>query len=193
VRLTRVADIRQMGCEQPAGALPPAPPATGPRDRLTAAVLLAPTEADTGLVHNAYFLPIGQAAPARHVLQGTVTLKGPTMYRTRYGCAGSAEVFSGFSGAFFTQGQYLGPAVRDMMPHTSVILSPGQVWSEPGDGGLSRASFPFVLTNLYNNETRNGLAPFVYDDTQVSALRFQVVQETTAWAKFDGWGQASMT
>jgi hypothetical protein len=193
VRLTRVADIRQVGCEQPPGALPPAPPATGPRDRLTATALLAPTEADTGLVHNAYFLPIGQAAPARHALQGTVTVKASTMYRARHGCAGSAEVFSGFSVAFFTQGQYLVPAVRDMMPHTSVILSPGQVWSEPGDGGLSRAAFPFVLTNLYNNETRNGLATFVYDDTRVSSLRFQVVQETTAWAKFDGWGQASMT
>src|SRR6266851_5010129 len=28
---------------------------------------------------------------------------------------------------------------------------------------------------------------------EVLALRFQVVQETAAWAKFDGWGQASMT
>jgi hypothetical protein len=75
----------------------------------------------------------------------------------------------------------------------TLILSPGQVWSEAGEGGMSRASFPFVLTNHSNNGTHNGLATFVYDDTRVSALRFQVVQETAAWAKFDGWGQASMT
>ena len=41
VRLTRVADLSQVGCGPQAGGLPPAPPATGPRDRLTAAELLA--------------------------------------------------------------------------------------------------------------------------------------------------------
>ena len=58
---------------------------------------------------------------------------------------------------------------------------------------MSRASFPFVLTNPYNNATHNGLATFLYDDTRVSALRFQVVQETAPWAKYDGWGQAPLT
>jgi Beta-lactamase len=67
------------------------------------------------------------------------------------------------------------------------------VWSEPGDGGLSRASFPFVLTDQAN-ATRHGLATFLYDDTRVSMLRFQVVQENVPWQdKFDAWGQASMT
>jgi CubicO group peptidase (beta-lactamase class C family) len=85
------------------------------------------------------------------------------------------------------------PVVRDLGPDSTIILSPGRVWSEPGDGGLSRASFPFVLTNPHNNGTHNGLATFLYDDTRVSALRFQVVQETAAWAKYDGWGQAPLT
>ena len=44
------------------------------------------------------------------------------------------------------------------------------------------------------NETRHGLATFLYDDTRVSALRFQVVQENVPWRdKYDGWGQAPMT
>jgi hypothetical protein len=73
------------------------------------------------------------------------------------------------------------------------ILSPGRVWSEPGDGWMSRAAFPFVLTNPYDNATHNGVATFLYDDTRVSALRVQVVQETVPWAKYDGWGQAPMT
>ena len=59
---------------------------------------------------------------------------------------------------------------------------------------MSRASFPFVLTNPSYNAAHHGLATFLYDDTRVSALRLQVVQETDLWfAKYDGWGQAPMT
>jgi hypothetical protein len=193
VRLTRVADVRQVGCGRRDGELPPAPPASGPRDRLTATELLTSAEAGTGPVHTAYFLPVGPAAPAHHALQGTLTVQGLTLLRARHGCTGIAKPFLGFSVAFFTQGEHLVPVVRDLGPDSTIILSPGRVWSEPGDGGLSRASFPFVLTNPHNNGTHNGLATFLYDDTRVSALRFQVVQETAAWAKYDGWGQAPLT
>jgi hypothetical protein len=41
-------------------------------------------------------------------------------------------------------------------------------------------------------ETHNSPATFVYDDAWASVVRLQVVQETAAWAKFDGWSQASM-
>jgi hypothetical protein len=193
VRLTRVADVRQVGCGRRDGDRPPAPPASGPRDRLTAAELWAPAETGTGLVHTAYFLPVGQAAPALRAFQGTLTVQSPTLFRERHGCPGVAELLLGFSAAFFTEGEHLVPVVRDLVPDSTVILSPGRVWSEPGDGGMSRASFPFALTNPYNNATHNGLATFLYDDTQVSALRFQVVQETAPWAKYDGWGQAPLT
>jgi hypothetical protein len=106
---------------------------------------------------------------------------------------GIAELFLGFSAAFATQGEHLVPVVRDLVPDSTIILSPGRVWSEPGDGGMSRASFPFVLTNPHDNATHNGLATFLYDDTRISALRVQVVQETAPWAKYDGWGQAALT
>jgi hypothetical protein len=47
-----------------------------------------------------------------------------------------------------------------------------------------------VLTNV----SRNGLATFLYDDTRISALRFQVVQENAPFrVKYDGWGQAPLT
>ena len=74
-----------------------------------------------------------------------------------------------------------------------MLLSPGRVWSEPGDGGMSRASFPFAIVNQINNATHNGIATFLFDDTRVSALRTQVVQETAAWAKVDLWAQVPMT
>src|SRR5262245_10647171 len=187
----RVADLGQVGCGLRVSELPLAPPATGPRDRLTSSELLRTAEAGPGLVHNAYFMPVGQSAPALHSFRGTLTVEASTMFRARYGCAGSAETLPGFSATFFTQGEYLVPVMRDILqPPGTLILSPGRVWSEPGDEGLSRASFPFVL--IERDTTHNGLATFLYDDSQVSALRCQLVQETAAWTKYDGWGQAAM-
>ena len=194
VNLSRVADVSQVGCGQSAGSLSPAPPATGPRDRLMGEELLASVEVGSGPVHNAYFLTVGQAAPALHAFQGTVTIQSFTMFRSRHGCSGLPETLPGFTVAFFTEGEHLVPVVRDIMAPPGIILSPGRVWSEPGDGGMSRASFPFVLTNPYYNAAHHGLATFLYEDTRVSALRVQVVQETDDWfAKYDGWGQAPMT
>ena len=75
--------------------------------------------------------------------------------------------------AFFTDGEHLVPAVRTIIrppdSRVGLILSPGRVWSEPGDQGLSRASFPFVAVDAFHNGTLNGLATFVFDDTRVSA------------------------
>ncbi len=58
------------------------------------------------------------------------------------------------------------------------MIQPGRVWSEPGDGGWSRAAFPFALVNSIEGETHNGLALFLYRGSQVSNLRFQIVQQT---------------
>jgi Beta-lactamase len=192
VSLTRLADLSQVGCGPEAGGLPPAPPATGPRDRLTAAELLAPAEVGPEPVHNAYFLPVGQAAPALHAFKGTFTLQASTMLRARHGCPGLPEPLPGFTVAFFTHGEHLVPVVSDIVRPNAILVSPGRVWSEPGDGGMSRASFPFVL--IERLVTRNGLATFLYDDTRVSALRWQVVQENNPWGdRYDGWGQAPLT
>ena len=38
----------------------------------------------------------------------------------------------------------------------------GRVWREEGDGGASRAAFPFILTSRVENESYYGLATFVY-------------------------------
>jgi Beta-lactamase len=209
--LTRLADESQVGCGPPtAGPLPP-PSASGPRDRLTAADLLAPDSGHRpaferrglhqvilGPVHNAYFMPMGQAAPARHAFQGTVTVGFSHMFRARHGCTALGATMPGFTVAFFTQGEHLVPVVRGILEppgtrmHGTLILSPGRVWSEPGDGGLSGASLPFVLID--GLAARNGLATFLYDDTRVSAWRFQIVQENVPWGdKYDGWDQAPMS
>jgi hypothetical protein len=43
------------------------------------------------------------------------------------------------------------------------------------------------------NHARNGLATFLCDDTRVSSLHVQVVQETAPWSDVDLWGRFEMT
>jgi len=179
-----------------------APIAFDVRDKLTAADLSAPGYQGDGPVNNAYFTPLGQSAPALHKLEGTLTV--PEFKMQAPAASGqtlsSGEItFPGFSVGFFTFDDYLLPALRDEILSSlggtsswQIILSPGKVWSESGDGGMSRASFPFILIGGPSNEAHNGLATFLYDDKQVSSLRFQVVQETCAWNRNDLWGQSPM-
>src|SRR5262249_37302471 len=126
--------------------------------------------------------------------RGTLTIaasKTPSAYD---GCLGLPVSQPGVLVQFVTHGDHLVPVIRDIVsPPGTVILSPGRVWSEPGDHGMSRASFPFVVTNQLNNAVHNGVATFLYDDTSVSSLRFQIVQETNAWYKADSWGQVPLT
>ena len=199
VTAARIADPSQIGCPRlPSVAIP----SGTTRDRITATELLDVTWAGDGLVHNDYFMPIGAAAPARHALRGTLTIPASKLSGAHNGCAGLGRPLPAFDVAFFTDGEHLVPAVRMIVRSPGakvsptsggVILSPGRVWSEPGDQGLSRASFPFVLVNALDNSTHNGLATFVFDDTRVSNLRIQFTQETAEWKRDDYWGQARMT
>jgi hypothetical protein len=72
-----------------------------------------------------------------------------------------------------------------------VIVQPGRVWTEPGDEGWHRASFPFALVNSIEGGAHTGIALFAYRDDQVSALRFQIVQMTAPFdvpEYFTAWG-----
>jgi len=190
--LTRAADASGIGCRTQIPHAVLSPTGSGPRDRLTSAELLASTPGE-GPIHNDYFMPLGPTAPARHSLRGTLTISASSMSSAYQGCRGLAAPTPAVAIDFFTDGAHLVPVVRGIVGSPgAVIVSPGRVWSEPGDLGMSRASFPFVIVNEFNNGTRNGLATFVFDDTRVSSLRFQIVQETMAWERYDYWGQASM-
>jgi hypothetical protein len=206
--LIRVADVSHIGCPALSGDGQAVPVTTGPRDRVTAADLLGSRSADDGPVHNDYFMPLGPVAPARHALRGTLVLSASAISSAHQGCAGLPIPVPGFSVAFFTHGDHLVPVVRALLPGSgatravpsefmrlpsAIIVSPGRVWSERGDQGLSRASFPFVFVNHIDNATHNGLATFLFDDTRVSNLRLQVTQETAEWARHDFWGQVATT
>jgi hypothetical protein len=171
------------------------------RDRVTAQELMIPEYQGDGPVNNAYFMPIGETTLALHDLEGTVTVPEFEMYD---GIPEDVDVppgqryFPGFSVGFFTYEQTLVPAIREIVPSSAgqsswgIILSPGKIWSEAGDNGMSRASLPFVLVAEDSNEAHNGIATFLYDETQASSFRFQVVQETVAWRRVDYWGQSPM-
>jgi CubicO group peptidase (beta-lactamase class C family) len=116
--------------------------------------------------------------------------------------AGKAtQLFPGLNVAFVTYGDRLLPVDRTLMaPPDSesfwqIQISPGRVWSEPGDNGKSRASFPFMMTSNIENESYNGLATFVYDDNGVSGLRYQIIQQLTPFLVecwFEAWGQVAV-
>ena len=191
--VTRAADVSGIGCGPKVAGVTSPPIAASPRDRLTATELLSGASAGDGPVHNDYFMPLGAAAPARHALKGKLSFAATTTSSAYRGCRGLTIPVPAISLEFFTHGDRLVPVERGIVrPPGTVIVSPGRVWSEPGDQGMSRASFPFVAVNELNNGTHNGLATFLFDDARVSALSFQFVQETMAWERNDYWGRAPL-
>ena len=181
----------------PQDALAEVLPPGDQRDRLTIADLAPDARAPLGQVHdgyyvpigpihNDYFMPIGPSNAASHELSGVLEVPETESHSV-------LGRFPAFEVEFFTYGGYLVPVERDIVPGRgsiwNLVLSPGRVWSELGDDGWSRASFPFVLTGAVWNESHNGIASFLYNETEVSALRVQVVQEAISWNQFDGWAQ----
>lgn len=104
--------------------------------------------------------------------------------------------FPHFSADFTTVDGRLVPLQREVLGGADrdgwrIILSPGRVWSEPDDEGMSRASFPFTLVTDRWNEAHNGVATFLYDARSVSSIHFQVTQETAPWSRIDFWGETT--
>ena len=59
--------------------------------------------------------------------------------------------------------------------------------------GLTRATFPFTLVERNQNCTHDGVMAFLFDDQQISHVRYQVTTETCLYRKFDMWGQLPAT
>ncbi len=182
----------------------PSLPSGDVRQRMTVADLTAPVQRVVGPINNAFYMPLGKSGPARHDFAGVLTFPetemdasaGPLVFFKRP----RMLVFPGFKAAFFRHGDHLVPARRDIIRVKGsgsvweVILQPGRVWSEATDGEWSRASFPFVLTDRFLNDTYNGIAMFLFDGRQVSQLAFQVTQETAyAHGQLDFSGRIPVT
>jgi CubicO group peptidase (beta-lactamase class C family) len=159
-----------------------------------------------GLINNSAFLPSAKAGSAKHDFVGALQLSEVTMgtkpaaFKAAKVMGKDPKIFPGVRLSLFTQNGDLVPVERGVirfgsMPSGSsywdLIVQPGRVWSEPGDGEWSRASFPFSLVHSIEGETHHGLATFLYNDKEVSNLRFQIVQQTAPYYiedYFTAWG-----
>jgi len=173
-----------------AGHLPAV--AGSPSTRLDVTELLSAAR-PTALIDNEAFVPDPKADPARAPFAGDLVLSEvemltvPADLKFRAAHGKDPHFFPAARLSFITVGDDLVPISRDVMrtgfapggrSYWDILVQPGRVWSEPADGGWSRAAFPFALVNSLEGETHNGLAIFLYKGKEVSALRFQIVQQT---------------
>lgn len=174
-------------------------PPQGVRDRLTAAELRAGRFFE--VVHNGYFMPVGAAEAADRPFSGVIhfpeTALGTTRPDSDWGGSGQ-RYFPALSLPVVRAGDELLPLERGIIysgergrSFWNVIASPGRVWREAGDGGWSRASLPFVLTDNYVGQALNGLATFLFTPEGVSWVAVQITQETSPkvdYTRGDYWG-----
>ncbi len=164
---------------------------------LSVETLTGEDDEDPRALHYGHFMPVGDVGPAKHAFSGRLTLSPLPIDDAdgnRLGAAGSGSL-PGFSVDFFSRDGVLVPSERGIIRGSEVgswdiLLSPGRVWQEAGDGDWSRASFPFTLVHHDWGASRNGVASFLYDDRRVSDMRLQVAQEAAPNWPFDLWAQA---
>jgi CubicO group peptidase (beta-lactamase class C family) len=137
------------------------------------------------------------AAPPAHSFEGRLELRGEDANGEMVVLRGreqepEAAHLPEFDFEFVQSDGYLIPVQRGLIiaehPNWNYILGPGRVWSEAGDQGYSRASFPFALVWKGSNATLNGTMSFLFDDQGVSNAWYQVTQETTISLSADMWG-----
>ncbi len=169
------------------------------RDWLTKAALESSSYPHSSPIHNGYFMPVGQEDSALHQFTGSINLSSRRLTGdfAEFVITGD-ESFKNFPDvdlSFVSHNGYLLPLNRDRQVSLTdnsfwgIILDPGKVWSEASDEGWSRASFPFTFITARRNQTHNGLATFLYNDTEVSNLRIQIVQEGALWFQHDIYAQ----
>ena len=156
--------------------------------------LMSADHAVNGPVANNFFMPQDGAAAAHHRFSAAITIPehamrtAPEVILPTTVAGKETQLFPGVTLHFVSHGEYLVPVERDIIaPPGSdsfwqIQVSPGRVWSEENDEAMSRASFPFFLTSIIENETYNGIATFLYDDESVSELRYQIVQQLSRFS-----------
>ena len=187
----------------PATPLPPGDPLSGSGDvtrtLLTADQLQQGFSYTSPVDEEALALP-AEAAQPDLIFEGVLTLLGEAtvgdyaIIQDDYGYANDPQRFHlpEFEFAFVQHGSHLIPAQRGRMvtehPYWDYLLSPGRVWRENGDQGSMRAVIPFALLQKNQNCTHNGVFMFLFDETGVSKVWYQITQETCIYFKMDMWG-----
>ncbi|MDT8912297.1 hypothetical protein [Amycolatopsis sp. PS_44_ISF1] len=178
----------------------PARAARHPRRSVLTAEELRGGRATGPVDDSAFAIPAGAAGP-RHCFSGSLVLGaqdhsgGWTVLTDERGLAASAVYRSlpEMDLTFVQTGDHLVPVTQGLQytGHAAwnVIVGPGRIWHEDGDGGADRAAFPFTLCHRNSNDTFNGAMTFLFDGGGVSDVRFQITQEICTWLRFDRWGR----
>jgi hypothetical protein len=154
---------------------------------------------------SAFAPPADDAAGTRHVFEGRLHLvrerseHGFRALLDRYGDAGAngraAMHLPEFDALLVQSGPALIPVrrgvIRGAHPEWELILEPGRVWDEPGDGDATRAALPFALEERNANCMHQGVLTFLFrGDGSLSDVAFEIAHETCAYFQFDWWGYA---
>ena len=156
--------------------------------------------AESPLDESALTMPADATSPL-HVFEGRLELleeqAGGQIYILRGELEPEYTYLPEFDFEFVQEAGYLIPVQRGQIiadhPVWNIILEPGRVWQEGGDGGFVRASLPFALTVKGGNATFNGTLTFLFDDQRVSKVWYQVTQETTSYTRANLWGLLDAT
>ena len=176
------------------------------RQELTFEALMNGDRTTNEPLPNDTFLSSTDAGLPQHPFEGTLVVSSaemqtlPEVFETRQIFDRDTKRFPDVALTFFTYEDHLVPVNRDLIRSGSLktggsfwdlLVFPGRVWSEPGDHGWTRASFGFALANAMENDTHNGVATFLYNDDEVSDLRYQITTQTTPYYVTDwfvAWG-----
>ncbi|NQZ86183.1 MAG: serine hydrolase [Colwellia sp.] len=177
------------------------PSVDGMRKWLTSEELQSLNLSKNSAYHNSYFMPIGDFKPAIHAINDTLTITSGTLsgFPSQFDDNFQANLFPSISFHVLSHNGYLVPSNREIIIPSGknkqwrVILSPGKVWSESTDNGMSRASFPFALVDRSWNNTLNGIATFLFDQNTVSNIRLQIVQHTSSGFSHEGAATLSLS
>jgi hypothetical protein len=170
---------------------------TGEAERtlLRAADLLNGFEFDSPVAEAALTIPEA-AAPPEHIFEGRLELLGEKEGGHIAFLRGELEpeyaYLPEFDFEFVQNGSFLIPVRRGLTiadhPVWNLMLEPGLVWQENGDGGYSRVSLPFALIAKGSNGTFNGTLTFLFNEKGVSKVWYQVTQEITSNTRANLWG-----
>ncbi|MDJ0766325.1 MAG: serine hydrolase domain-containing protein [Myxococcota bacterium] len=158
---------------------------------------------DTSPLNEAALTIPQDAGPPHHVFQGRLDLHGEDVVGQIAVISGNADVapeeshLPEFDFEFVQSAGYLIPKVRGLIiadhVYWNIIIGPGRAWQQAGDRGYTRASFPFGLAWKGSNGILNGTMTFLFDDTRVSKVWYQITQETTVSFSADLWGLLDAT
>lgn len=181
---------------------------SGNRNELTRQKLFTSQVSIEKPIPNRYFMPFGAHYNTLHKFSGAILIPEHSMISDPKEIlpidiqGKKTQLFPRVSLEFISNQGNLIPIERDIIipentdSYWQIQVSPGRVWSEVADGDMSRASFPFLLTSIIENESYNGIATFLYDEESISSLRYQIVSQLSPFViqtHFVATGQTEVT